>query len=56
MKGVTQQGFFFGFVSQMWAAFGCLVTVFANLAWYRGNKDLVPHFDPRVHLFENSLQ
>ena len=28
---------------------------FANLAWYRRTKDLVPLFDPKVHLFENSL-
>ena len=29
----------------------------ANLAWYRRTKDLVPLFDPKVHLFENcSLQ
>ena len=26
----------------------------ANLAWYRGMKDLVPLFDPKVTLFENS--
>ena len=25
---------------------------FANLAWYRHTKDLVPLFDPTVHLFE----
>ena len=30
-------------------------TVFANLAWYRGTKDLVPLFDTKVNLFENSL-
>ena len=28
-------------------------TVFANLAWYRRTKDAA--FDPKVHLFENSL-
>ena len=27
----------------------------ANLAWYRRSKDLVPLFDPKVHLFENRL-
>ena len=27
-------------------------TVFANLAWYRRNKDLVPLFDPKAHLFD----
>ena len=27
---------------------------FSNLAWYRCTKDLVPHFDPKVLLFENS--
>ena len=30
-------------------------TVFANLAWYRRTKDLVPLFYPKVHIFENSL-
>ena len=30
-------------------------TVFANLAWYRRTKDLVPFFGSKVHLFENSL-
>ena len=29
--------------------------VYANLAWYRRTKDLVPLFDTKVHLFENSL-
>ena len=33
----------------------CSATVFANLAWYRRTKDLVPLFDPKVNLFENSL-
>ena len=28
---------------------------FANLSWYRRTKDLVPLFDPKVHLFENSF-
>ena len=28
---------------------------FANLAWYRRTKHLVPLFDPKVHLFENIL-
>ena len=28
---------------------------FANLAWYRRTKDLVPLFEPKVHVFENSL-
>ena len=28
---------------------------FANLTWYRRTKDLVPLFDPKEHLFENSL-
>ena len=36
--------------------FKCSGTVFANLACYRRKKDLVPLFDPKVHLFENSLQ
>ena len=27
----------------------------ANLDWYRRTNDLVPIFDPKVHLFENSL-
>ena len=30
-------------------------TVLANLAWYRRTKNLVPPFDPKVHLYENSL-
>ena len=29
--------------------------MFMNLAWYRRTKALVPPFDPKVHLFENSL-
>ena len=33
----------------------CSETDFANLAWYRRTKDLVPLFDPKVHLIENSL-
>ena len=28
---------------------------FANFAWYRRTIGLVPLFDPKVHLFENSL-
>ena len=28
---------------------------FGELAWYRRTKDLVSLFDPKVHLFENSL-
>ena len=35
--------------------FNCSETVFANLAWYRRTKDLVPLFYPKVHLLENSL-
>ena len=30
-------------------------TVFANLAWYRRTKDLMPIFDPKVHLYEKRL-
>ena len=33
----------------------CSGTVFVNLAWYQRTKDLVPLFDPKVNLFENSL-
>ena len=33
----------------------CTGTDFANLAWYRRNKYLLPLFDPKVHLFDNSL-
>ena len=29
---------------------------FSNLAWYRRTKDLVPLFDQKGHLLENSLQ
>ena len=32
-----------------------LGNTFANLAWYRRTKDLVPLFDPIVHHFANSL-
>ena len=47
--------FFLNFISQIWQTFNCVGTVFANLAGYRRTKDLVPLFDPKVHLFENSL-
>ena len=35
--------------------FQMLGAVFENLAWYRRTKDLVPLFDLKVYLFENSL-
>ena len=41
--------------NQIWQMLKCFETVFANLAWYRRTKDLVPLFDPKMHLFENSL-
>ena len=34
--------------------FKCSGIIFANLAWYRLTKNLVPFLDPKVHLFENS--
>ena len=40
-------------MSQIWRTFKCSGT--ANLAWYRRTNDLVSLFDPKVHLFENSL-
>ena len=43
------------FISQIWQTFKFPGTVFANLAWYRRTKDLVPLFDPKVHILENSL-
>ena len=39
----------------MQQTFKCSVIVFENLAWYGHTKDLVPLFDPKVHLFENSI-
>ena len=41
--------------SQISQTFKCSGTVFVNLAWYRRTKDVVPLFDPKVNLFENSL-
>ena len=38
------------FISQIWQTFKCSGTVFENLALYRRTKDLVPLFDPKVHL------
>ena len=32
-----------------------LWNIFCEMALYRRTKDLVPLFDPKVHLFENSL-
>ena len=42
------------FTSQIWQTCNLLGTIFANLAWYRRIKDLVPLLDPKVTLFENS--
>ena len=28
---------------------------FCEFGWYRRTKDLVPLFDPKVHIFENSI-
>ena len=55
IKHRTKHKFLRNFIRQIWQTFKCSATVFANLTWYGSTKDLVPLFDPKVHLFENSL-
>ena len=55
IKNITKHIFFFYYlISLIWQTFKCSGTVFTNLAWYRRTKDLVPLFDQKLHLFENS--
>ena len=56
IKNTSKHKLFVEFYTpNMTATFKWSGTVFANLAWYRRTKDLVPLFDPKVHLFENSI-
>ena len=52
---ITKHNFVKKFIRSIWRTFKCSETAFANLAWYRRTKDLVPLFDPKVHHFENSI-
>ena len=52
LQKTIQEGAPFG---QKEALYDTTITVFANFAWYRRTKDLVPLFNPKVQLFENSL-
>ena len=54
-KNLTKHKLLFNFISQIRQTIKCSGTIIANFAWYRRTKDSVSLFDPKVHLFENSL-
>ena len=54
-KNLTKHKLLFNFISQIRQTIKCSGTIIANFAWYRRTKDSVSLFDPKVHLFENSI-
>ena len=55
IKNITKHNLFFEFYKPNMTDLQTSGTFFENLAWYRRTKDLVPLFDPNVHLFENNI-